>query len=295
MDLKQPKQIKLGLGTANFSSHYGIANENGILAFEELSAIVKYAGLCGIKTIDTAEAYGDAEKVLGQLGVTNFDVITKVGLITGNHIKKSIQMHIERTKALLCSQKLYALLLHFPDQILETEGAKLALALNTARDIGLVEKVGISIYGPENLDKIIELFQPDIIQAPFNIFDQRLLNSGWVDKLKSLGVEIHVRSVFLQGLLVMTRKKLPARFDAWENVFDEWFGMQKELKCSAVDLALGFCLSQDWADQIIVGVDSLEHLKKLVEVTAIEVQLPKVFSENFNDDRLISPSSWKNL
>lgn len=293
--MKQPKQNKLGLGTANFSSHYGIANENGILTFEELSAIIKYADSCGMKIIDTAEAYGDAEKILGQIGVKNFDIVTKVGFVTSDNIKKYIQMHIERARILLGSQKLYALLLHFPDQILEADGEKLGLALTTARNKGLVEKVGISIYGPENLDKIIEIFQPDIIQAPFNFFDQRLLNSGWVDKLKSLDIEIHLRSVFLQGLLVLCRKKVPACFDAWKYVFDEWFGLQKELSCSAVDLALGFCLSQDWADRIIVGVDSVDHLKKLVKVSAKQIGVPKVFSEIFNDDRLINPSCWKNL
>ncbi|MFM6209012.1 aldo/keto reductase, partial [Planktothrix sp.] len=112
--------------------------------------------------------------------------------------------------------QLYGLLLHRPDQLLSSTGEELYQSLNLMKKQGLVKKIGISIYSPTELDALCKQFSFDLIQAPFNVLDRSLEKSGWLDQLKKLGVEIHGRSVFLQGLLLMNPLTRPAYFERWQ-------------------------------------------------------------------------------
>ena len=117
----------------------------------------------------------------------------------------------------------------------------------------IVSKVGVSIYSPEILTAISGVLKLDIVQVPFNVFDQQILSSGWSDKLKNIGVEIHTRSVFLQGLLLMQRSSLPEYFiNYWPAHFDAWYQFLNFNRADALEVALQFALQQDWIDKIVV-------------------------------------------
>ena len=156
------------------------------------------------------------------------------------------------------------------------------------------EKIGISIYEPDDLDKIIPNFELDIIQSPINIFDRRLINSFWADELKKKGVEIHARSIFLQGLLLIDPSKRPTYFKKWNKLFkvyDEWL---YEKKISNLEVCIRFVLSQDSIDNVIIGIDSCEQLKEIIDIFSSKLEKLIIPNELFSNDKfLLNPSCWK--
>ena len=135
----------------------------------------------------------------------------------------------------------------------------------------------------------------DLVQAPLNLIDRRLETSGWLSKLNQEGVEVHTRSTFLQGLLLMPRDKVPEKFKAWNFLWDKWAAEIEEHKISAVAACLSYPLHLSEVNRVVVGVESVEHLKKLV--TASKIQPPQYdFSSMVSQDQsLINPSNWKYL
>ena len=133
----------------------------------------------------------------------------------------------------------------------------------------------------------------DIVQVPFNIFDQRILSSGWAGKLVDNDTEIHTRSVFLQGLLLMEEANLPPYFTRnWPELFNSWYRFLENSHVDALTNALGFALKQPWINKIVVGVDTVSQLKSIIN---IEKYSDFKYTPQFNcdDENLIDPSKWK--
>ena len=285
---------KLVLGSANFGSDYGITNDFGKISTSKLSLILREAQLAGIEIIDTAQAYGDSEKQIGANNNSAFDIVTKIGVgldksFQDNCICRLVLNSLER----LNQPSLYAVMLHRPEVLLSEYGNKIVNELEALKAKNVVSRIGVSIYSPDILDDISGVMDMDIIQAPFNIFDQRLLASGWSEKLKDKGIEIHSRSVFLQGLLLRSRAKLPAYFKKnWPDIFSAWFNFVKNSGTDAATIALSFALKQSWIDKVVVGVDSSMQLKNLIEIE--NSPIPAIFPNlKCDDERLIDPSEWK--
>lgn len=288
---------KLAIGTAQFGLDYGIANQTGKIRFDEAQAIISLAKEAGINTLDTATAYGVSEKVLGDIGIDSWKVVTKLPTLPTDctnvmdWVQKTVLESLDRLKI----EKLYALLLHRPLQLLDKEGSNLFDSLSKMKSSGLVEKIGFSIYSPQDIDMLWENFQPDIIQSPFNILDQRLQTSGWLDKLYSCGVEIHARSVFLQGLLLLNFDNRPDKFNRWDDLWKNWHCWLKKEKLSPLQTALGFVLSNEKIHRIVVGMDSIKQLK---EILSAAKKIPaRRFPENLaiTDENLLNPSLWDRL
>ena len=214
--------MKLALGTAQFGYNYGITNKNGKISLKAGKKILEFAEKSGMNTIDTAMNYGNCEQQLGKLGVKNWFIISKLPPIPNNcdDISSWISSKIEFSLNSLKVDYLGGLLLHRPEQLLKKNGSMIYDNLLNLKKIGKVSKIGISIYDPLELDNICSQFKFDIVQVPFNIFDRRLFYSGWLKRLKIEGIEVHVRSVLLQGLLMSSIKKTPSGFERWENLWD---------------------------------------------------------------------------
>ena len=287
-------QSRLALGTANFGLNYGINNEAGKLAKSEIDKIVEIASSSGISAVDTAQAYGDSEARIGAIENHKFHIITKFSSQDYYNISKSsIKASIMKSMKNLKTQHLYGLLVHHPEILLGPESRKIIRSLHELKEDGLVKKIGLSIYEPNILNKLFNIFDFDLIQVPFNVFDQRIMSSGWVDKLKESSVEIHVRSVFLQGLLLKESHQLNDYFYRnWKTLFDTWFYIQKKENKSASILALEHVISQKWVDKIVVGVDNAYQLKSLI---SIEKQPGHKNLEGLAcaDNRLVNPSNWQ--
>jgi hypothetical protein len=286
--------VKLAIGTAQLGSAYGVANTSGILPEKEMKKIFDRAILEGIDTIDTARSYGESEIILGNSCVDNFKVITKLPTIPDNclNIEKWVDNYIERSLISLKLKKIYGILLHNPNQLLSDSGKVLFRALESYKKNGVISKIGISIYSPSQLDLILPKFSIDIVQAPFNIVDRRILNSGWLEKLFKKNIETHIRSIFLQGLLLMQYEKIPNQFSNWNRVWLKWKNWLLDNEISPVHACISFVDSFQEVDKIIVGFDSFAHFDQII-VASKKLPINNIINIELEDELLINPSNWR--
>jgi len=285
---------RLALGTVQFGMNYGIANQYGQVTKRVVKNMLELACLNGIDTLDTAISYGNSESCLGEVGTKGFKVVTKLQAIPNKcdnisiWVKKQVFESIER----LGVSSLYGLLLHRSDDLLKPYGEMLFSVLMSLKADGLVQKIGISIYEPSELDELIPKYKFDIVQAPFNLIDNRLSNSGWLKKLKHNGVEIHTRSTFLQGLLLLNRSSIPLKFAKWSVLWDNWHHwLAEHIEITAVEACLAYPLSFSEIDRVIVGAESVYQLDEIIKAVNLEKIniLPDIYCK---DKYLINPSYW---
>ena len=287
--------MKLALGTVQFGLDYGIGNSLGKVCKPVAARILDVANSNRIDLIDTAIGYGDSEVILGQCGVEKFDIVSKLPKIpyTCNDIAAWTLNEIRYSLRRLRVKRLHALLLHHPADLLGEHGNALAKALIKAKTKGLIEKFGFSIYDPLDLPEYINVMQPDIVQAPFNVVDRRLLNSGWLKRLGGQGIEVHARSLFLQGLLLLTTEQMPKKFHLWRHVWLSWEQYLFSTNQSAVEACLNYVASVPGVDRIIVGVQSVEQLEEIIPFVKHKPSsyVDPTFMHS-EDEHLIDPSRW---
>ena len=288
--------MRLALGTVQFGLPYGVANKSGQVSQNEAKSMLRIASENGIDTLDTAIAYGESEECLGCVGVKNFKMVTKLPSIPDGCLDISVWIHEQVTSSLsrLGVEKLYGFLLHKPEDLLGTDGPELYRALDSLKEKGLVKKVGVSIYSPNELEALKNDFSFDLIQAPFNLIDQRLLHSGWMKKLKDSGVEIHTRSTFLQGLLLMKETDIQPKFSPWKHLWKKWHDWLAENNVSALQGSLAFALSFPEIERVVVGADNHHQLMEIINATnnLLNSDLPNLVSA---DENLINPANWSKL
>lgn len=288
--------MKLALGTVQFGLAYGIANKTGQMAATEAEAILALARRHGVDTLDTAVAYGSSESVLGALGARSWNVITKLPAAPADC--ESISLWVEEqaraSRERLQVDTLHGLLLHRPAQLLEPGGNELYSSLRALKATGRVRKIGVSIYSPQELEPLFRRFELDLVQAPLNILDRRLVDSGWAAKLKQADVEIHTRSAFLQGLLLMPGDSRPAKFARYADVWTEWDTWLCRTQLKPAEACLRYACGIGAVDKVVVGVDSAAQLAEILQ--AAKGELPSLPSFGpLPDDRLLNPSSWSEL
>ena len=285
---------RLALGTAQFGFSYGVANQFGQVSRDEASAIIDCAKVAGLDSLDTAIVYGESEQRLGEIGVGEWQVISKLPAMPDGHIDVAawVQKLVLESLARLRVPKLHGLLLHRPQQLLDLKGEVLYKALIDLKDQGKVDKIGISIYGPDELDVLLPNFHFDLVQAPFNIIDRRLATSGWLKRLHQSGIEVHTRSAFLQGLLLMEHASRPKSFSRWQFLWDQWRDWLVEQSMTPVQACLGFVMLQPEISRVVVGVDSLKQLRDILASVETPRVMPPVTLES-EDINLINPSCWE--
>ena len=288
---------KLGLGTVQFGLNYGIANQFGKLKFSTAEEIIYLASEKKIDLIDTAIAYGESEDVIGKIGISNFNIISKLPPPPENYT--NLQDWIE-TQFKLCLNRLkvksiYGLLVHQTESLKGEKGKIIIDKLNNLKSRNLVQKLGVSIYDVKELEEVIKLMKIDIVQAPLNIVDRRLETSGWLSELHKNNVEIHTRSTFLQGLLLMSRAKIPIKFNKWSKIWDQWEYELAKNNLDATTVCLSYPLSLPEVDKIIIGVDNVEQLNEIVLASKQKIKNVNWSFMISNDQMLINPSNWTDL
>ena len=161
------------------------------------------------------------------------------------------------------------------------------------KDIGTIENIGVSIYNSYQLDYILSNLNVDIVQLPVSILDQRLINKGYLSILKDRGIEVHARSVFLQGLLLMNNSDVPGYFKPISNKLNQFNDECEKLLLKPLDLALSFVYSLKDVDKIVIGVESLHQLKQIVSAINNKVDTCKYEFLSINDSKYVNPSKWK--
>jgi len=285
------------LGTAQFGMSYGIANQHGKIKLENIKDIIKIAREKNIDLVDTAIAYGDSERIIGKIGILDFKFVTKLPplpKIEVANISFWVEDQIKLSLKRLGIQSLYGLLIHRSEDLLGDKGEKIVNALNNLKSRGLVKKIGISIYDSSELEKLTNQIKVDIVQAPLNIIDQRLINSSWLSKLYKADVEVHIRSVFLQGLLLMSKQNRPHKFNRWKNLWKIWHEWLNDNQITALEATIRYALSVEKISKVIVGVDSKKQLQQII--LASDGKLPPIPPGLFMDDiNLLNPSNWNKI
>jgi aryl-alcohol dehydrogenase-like predicted oxidoreductase len=245
---------RFAIGTVQFGLDYGISNISGKTEEKEVAEILETAWQNGIDTIDTANGYGDSENVLGKQLKHPFRIVTKFSA-SADSAAKIEESLLNSTKALQ-TKTVYGFLAHDADLLIKNP--ELWKSLYGLREKKLVEKIGYSLYTPEQLVQLIDLkIIPDIVQLPYNFLDQRF--KPFFQELKSMGTEIHIRSVFLQGLFFMNPDKLSAHFEPAKPVLKN---LQLALP-DRNDLAawlLQFVLKEKNIDKVVLGVNNSQQL-----------------------------------
>jgi aryl-alcohol dehydrogenase-like predicted oxidoreductase len=286
-------QARLALGTVQFGLPYGIANRQGQVTLAEAARIIDHGRARGLDTLDTAAAYGDSERRLGQIGVSGWRVVTKLPPLppSCHDVEEWVESCTRSSLERLRVPQVYGLLVHRAADLASAAGDELVGALQRLKMRGIVGRIGASVYEPGELQAMVRHFPLDLVQAPLNVLDRRFESSGWLGRLKALGTEVHVRSVFLQGLLLLPREARPAKFDRWRLLWDVWDQWLCETGLSAAQACLGFALRHPSINRVVVGVENDAQLSDLL---ACALPLPdepphELVSE---DPELIDPSRW---
>jgi len=285
-ELKEFDFSKLVLGSVQFGMHYGISNQDGSPENEELNQILDFANQIGVQIIDTASAYGSAEERLG-IASKQFKIVSKIRPGTA---ATDVQEELESSLNRLEQEQLYGLLLHSFDDYQKDQSIWAALKEMKAQ--GKVERIGFSLYKPEQLKEVMENGHiPDLIQVPFNLYDRRF--QALSELITRNKIEVHVRSAFLQGLFFFEADQLPGYFDPITQK-QEKFRKLCTTNTKVISTAINFILSQHWVSKVLVGVNSTGELKGIEESLLNEVPI-SMESLNFmeeSDEAMINPSLW---
>lgn len=291
---------RLCLGTAQFGLTYGVTNALGKVPEEVVSAILLQAKAFGICLLDTAQAYGDAEAVLGRQvpSVHGFRLISKLPAqrqpdFSGQDVKEWEQA-FQDTCNRLCVRGLDTLLLHSARDLAKPGSKYLQDWLLGLREKGLVQRLGVSIYSAEDLDGVSPEIL-DLVQLPLSLFDQRLLADGTVNRLRNCGTAVHARSIYLQGLLLTPSSQWPDWVSPVARSHQQALeSLAVQRGCGLIDLALGFAREQAHLEAVVFGVCSVKELIELQQ--AWSASSPWGCDEwrawAFPDPVLLDPRCW---
>ena len=267
-NVKDLSDQRICLGTATFGLDYGITNLQGKLPLKDIEKILARALECGICEIDTAQAYGDAEERLGQIGLKDFQVTTKTSPSGDNitlgkwNISKALELSLSRLKVENC----HGFLLHDTAPF-HSEGAdQIAKQLHQLKSEKRVSHIGFSSYEPAEAELLCERYDFDMVQLPFNLLDQRAVESGALARLKKRGVSVSVRSVFLQGLLLSLPRSSQQNANLPLEAVEEFHQECQKHRVTPLQAALGFVLQEKDISSIVLGCASLKEWEKILSV-----------------------------
>jgi aryl-alcohol dehydrogenase-like predicted oxidoreductase len=295
---------RIGLGSVQFGLDYGISNKSGQVTANIAKPIIERAADAGIRVLDTAACYGESETVLGRIvgGAARFRIVTKTPSATGDVISvehvKDFESAFKASRDRLRKERVYGLLVHHGSDLLKPGGERLIRFLECQKAEDRTAKIGVSVYSGQEIDQILSLFTPDIVQLPFNLADRRLVKSGHLAKLKNLGVEIHARSLFLQGLLLMEIDELPAQFQPIKKELSRFSDSARTGGLSALEACLYAGLSQPELDILVVGVTKISELEQIIEACTRTDQLtddPDLYYPDIQNSRFLDPSQWQSI
>ena len=272
---------KIAIGTVQFGLDYGISNDNGVTTADEITKILKISEKYGVNTIDTAAAYGNSEKLLGNHDLQNFKIITK---FINDKSYKSFKNQIKNSFIRLGVEKIYSIMAHRPLSYIKNY--ELYNHLLLLKNQGKISKIGASFNTIDEIDMILDSrVYLDIIQVPYNILDNRFENH--MKRLKKIGIEIHTRSAFLQGLFFCDVKKLNPFFNPLKEYISYLQGYSEKLP----SILLSNILEKKFIDKVVIGVNNSNQLEKNLKSLKKNPARLRKFKHKIKSE-LITPSMW---
>lgn len=283
---------KLILGTVQFGLDYGITNKNGIINEDEIDKIFNFCNNHNILYFDTAQDYGKSENILSKYSklYPKFNIITK-SKFTNKNIDDTLSISLNKFDKIECY------MLHSYDDYKNND---LLFKLLNYKNTNKIKKIGVSIYNVDEAIRILNDNIVDVIQLPFNYFDNQWFNQDFQNLITKRKIEIHVRSIFLQGILLNKPLKYPINipkndFDKLEEII---LIILKKLELTKLELCFAYINSFEWINKFLIGVDNLEHLENNFNIINKNLKLKEEdilfihnLSKNINQT-IINPSKW---
>lgn len=303
-------ESKLVLGTAQLGSHYGIANKTGVPTKEESLKIIDYAVCHGIDSLDTASGYGNSELLIGEYieqqrlkktekipsVTTKIPSVSSSNLLTFNERYRFMEKTILDSLTRLKLPQLDICLLHDPLDMIAHQGESVQHLIEFKKN-HLLKKIGVSVYDPKEVEAAIELGCFDVIQVPINIFDQRLVETDLLKKLSAANITVYGRSIYLQGLLLMSPSELPKYLKDAKGPLSDIEKLSIESGLSVMEIAILYIRDLPEISKIIIGCETINQLKQNLQIinlpplTESIVREVKSISKKF-PDKILDPRKW---
>jgi aryl-alcohol dehydrogenase-like predicted oxidoreductase len=287
--------MKLALGTANFGQKYGLIKKK--VTKKEIIKILNICKNNNIRLIDTAINYGDAEIELGKFDLSFFKICTKLPKIPYSK-KKDVESwvieNINQSLKNLNLKKIDYVLMHSTDQF---NLIRSRVAYNFLQDLkkkNIIKKIGYSIYSTAELKKFYKKYKPDVIQAPYNVLDRRIKNTGWLKKLKKEKVEVLGRSIFLKGLLISSLQRQKKKFPECEKTWSKWNSINNNNK-NSLRLCLNYAMHEKNISKFIIGVKNAKELKQIIKFSKFKIkkiEKNKIDMIQINSKKILEPFRW---
>lgn len=295
------KVLPLVLGTVQLGLEYGIANKSGRPDIEKASEIVNSAWSAGVREFDTAQDYGESERVLGRvfrvLGISPLaNVISKIDPAIDHKNRDEVFRSVRESLDRLGVESLSGLLLH-DEKLLDLWDSGIGVIMSDMVKEGLVKRIGVSVYSPDRAAQALSIPQIDIVQVPSNILDRRFENMGIFERIEGRRAEVYVRSVFLQGLLLMDTAEVPTEMMFAVPELNKLGRLCAETGLTRQELAVAYMRFSAPDAKLVMGVESAGQLssnigclnKKIDIRTALKVR--SLFSDV--GVKLLNPSLWR--
>lgn len=285
--------MKIALGTAQLGMHYGVNNRRGKIPAGEAYQILDLGFQNGVDMLDTAPAYGASESVIGDFikkyGI-KFDVISKLPQCRPG----DEEMTLHRTLKFLNLDRLYGYLLHSFQAYQNNPG--LWDLMSNFKKQGHTKKIGFSLYFPSELEILLRSKVPfDILQVPYSVFDRRF--ERYFDKLKEMDIEVHARSIFLQGLVFKKLDELQRHFSKITEKLKKLQRLSRKEQIPVAALCLNFVISYENIDKVVVGVDNIDNFRQILKGST-DFPLPDVIRDKLvefreEDENILLPFKWQ--
>ena len=286
---------KIILGTVQFGLDYGVNNHKGKPSSNEIKEILDFAFESKIKILDTAEAYGNSQERIGEyLKKSNnkFKIITKYSKLR-NDLPSNIIDRVKNNLEILNVDNLYCYMFHNFNDYISFFNLFQEDLLHLKKN-GLIDKIGVSLHSNEEISEVLKNGNIDLIQLPFNLLDNSSQRKEILIKAKTKGIEVHTRSVFLQGLFFKAPKDFPSKLQLLIPYIKTLKGIANTSKIDIKTLALKYVINKDYIKQIVIGIDNLTQLEKNLKIFNQEVDIlnEKIDSINVKEELLLNPSYW---
>ena len=287
---------KIILGTVQFGLDYGINNSSGKPSFESITAILNTSHQNGIVMLDTAEAYGNAHEVIGNYhrqSENRFQIITKFSSKRDDlptNIEDRIALHLDEMHV----SYLYAYMFHsFGD--FENYFSRHSKGLDNLKKKGIIHKIGVSVYTNEELNKLLNYSEVELVQLPFNLLDNNHQRGLLLKRAKERNMEVHTRSAFLQGLFFIPPNELPGKLLPLKPYLETIRFEVSKRNMTINDLALNYNLQQALIDKVLIGVDNVEQLQQNLTSMSEEIDtdlMALIDSIEVKELNLLNPVNW---
>jgi len=303
---------KLIIGSVQFGLDYGINNTKGKPTISQVKEILNQAAANGVEYIDTARSYGNSEEVLGKVLNSdiqhNFKVITKLSPLSNcseneslEVIEASVKESVFESCVRLNTNQLYCLMLHRAELLQKWDSIVWKILIDLWEK-NYIQRLGVSVQTPEELDYALGFDEIEVIQMPFNIFDYRWKSS--ISKIQSIkrkrNLTIHARSALLQGLLVSENNQVWGKTHFLNpDIAINWLKLsyKKYQKKSVVDLCFAYVRSQTWIDGVVVGMETIEQLHQNLilfdQPQLTDSEILEIHNERpILPEKVLNPSYW---